>query len=206
MLVAAGLKPNTADLNLEAPGVRTAPNGAVQVNDEMRTSAKHVWAVGDVTGNPMLVTAAAYAGGVAAENALNGGRQKADFRFVPHAVFTAPQVAGVGMKEDEARQKGIKVECKSLSFEHVPKAGAVRDTRGLIKLVADASMFRILGVHIVSTSAADLIHIGVMAVRHNLTVGDLIRSVFVYPTLAEAYKMAALSYKKDISKLSCCAA
>jgi mercuric reductase len=97
------------------------------------------------------------------------------------------------------------VEVASIPFDLVPKAGAIRDTRGLLRLVVDRKSFRILGVHLVSPAAADLIHIGVLAIRHELTVGDLVRTTFVYPTLAEAFKIAALSFQKDVTKLSCCA-
>jgi len=206
VLLAAGLKPNTADLNLEAAGVKTDSKGAVVVDEQLRTSAPHVWAVGDVIGRMMLVTVAAYQGGIAAENALRGKKEKMDYTAIPHAIFTSPQVASVGLKEREAREKGFRVETTTLPFELVPKAGAIRDTRGVFKMVVDSSTYRILGVHIVAPDAADLIHLGTLAIRHKLTVGDLIRMVFVYPTMTEVYKIAALSFKKDVTKLSCCAA
>jgi mercuric reductase len=205
LLLAVGFKPNTNNLGLEAAGVKVDKRGAIEVDDELRTSARHIFAAGDCTAKLMLVTTAAYQGMVAADNALQNAREKIDYDTIPHAVFTDPQVASVGLREPDARPRGFKVECKTLHFEHVPKAGAVRDTRGLIKIVADARDYRILGVHICAPQAADLIHLGAVAVRHKLTVGDLIRMVFVYPTLSEAYKLAALSFKKDISKLSCCA-
>jgi mercuric reductase len=206
VLLAAGLKPNTADLNLEAARVKTDPKGAVVVDEELRTTARHIYAAGDVIGKMMLVTVAAHQGGIAAENALRGKKEKMDYAAVPHAIFTSPQVASVGLKEREAREKGFKVETTTLPFELVPKAGAIRDTRGVFKMVVDSSTYRILGVHIVALDAADLIHLGTLAIRHKLTVGDLIRMVFVYPTMTEAYKIAALSFKKDVTKLSCCAA
>lgn len=205
LLLATGFKPNTDNLGLDAAGVALDRRGAIVVDDELRTSARHIFAAGDCTAKLMLVTTAAYQGMVAADNALQNAREKIDYDTIPHAVFTDPQVAGVGLTEQQARQRGLKVESKTLSFEHVPKAGAVRDTRGLVKLVADARDYRIVGVHICAPQAADLIHLGTLAVRHRLTVGDLIRMVFVYPTLSEAYKLAALSFKKDVSKLSCCA-
>lgn len=204
LLVATGLRPNTKDLNLEAVGVEVEKS-AVKVDEEMRTTAKNIWAAGDVCGMPMLVTTAAYAGGIAAENALRNAKKKLGYLSLPHAIFTDPQVASVGLQEKEAKEKGKKVQTTSLPFHHVPKAGAIRDTRGLIKMVVDAKSYEILGVHLVCPQAADLIHIGVLAVKHKLTVGDLVRTIFVYPTLAEAFKIAAISFKKDVSKLSCCA-
>jgi mercuric reductase len=205
LLLAAGLRPNTGGLGLEAVGVECDRRGAVVVDGELRTTAKNVWAAGDVVGKLMLVTVAAQQGGLAAENALRGARKRFDDEGVPHAIFTSPQVASVGVKEAEARAQGFRVAVAKIPFDLVPKAGAIRDTRGLLKMVVDEKTYRILGVHLVSAEAADLIHIGVLAVRHKLTVGDLIRATFVYPTLAEAFKIAAISFKKDVTKLSCCA-
>lgn len=205
LLLAAGLRANTADIGLETLGIETDRRGAVVVDDELRTTAKNVWAAGDVVGKVMLVTVAAQQGGLVAENALRAARKKFDYAGIPHAIFTSPQVAGVGLKEEEARVQGYRVAVAKIPFAYVPKAGAIRDTRGLLKMVVDERTYRILGVHLVSAEAADLIHIAVLAVRHKLTVGDFIRATFVYPTLAEAFKIAAISFKKDVTKLSCCA-
>lgn len=204
VLLAVGLKPNTAGLGLETVGVATDKKGFVQTNDELKTTATNIWSAGDVTGKALLVTVAALQGGIAAKNAL-GSREKVDYSLVPHAVFTSPQVASVGLKEEEAKVQGIKVQVARIPFEYVPKAAAVRDTRGLFKMVVDGKNYKILGVHIVSPQAADLIHLGLLAIRHKMTVGDLIRTTFVYPTLSEVYKIAAISFKKDVTKLSCCA-
>ena len=111
----------------------------------------------------------------------------------------------MGLKEVEAVERGLKIQTTVVPLEYVPKAGAIRDTRGLIKLVVGDPSYRILGVHILSGQAADLVHIGVLAVKHKLTIGDIVNTVFVYPTMAEALKIAALSFRKDITKLSCCA-
>lgn len=205
LLLATGIHPNTERLHLETIGVKTDERGAIQIDREARTSVPHIWAAGDVTGTLPLVTLAAYQGGIAAKNALKGTHDKVDDTAVPHAIFTSPQVASVGLKEKEAIAQGMKVEVASIPFEHVPKAGAIRDTRGLFRMIVNAKNYQILGVHIVSQQAADLIHIGVLAVQHKMVVGDLIRSIFVYPTLSEVYKIAALSLKKDVSLLSCCA-
>ncbi len=205
LLVATGLRPNTRDLGLDKAGVKHDERGAIVVDDQLRTSAKNIWAAGDVTGQMMLVTVSAMEGGIAAENALANARKRINLSHVPHAIFTSPQVASVGLRERDADAGGRKVLTTKLPFEHVPKAAATRDTRGLLKLVVDARNYQLLGAHLVSDEAADLIHIGVLAVQQGLTVGDLLRTTFVYPTLAEAFKIAALSFKKDVTKLSCCA-
>lgn len=205
LLVAAGVTPNTRDLALDRAGVGTDRRGAVVVDDTLRTAARTVWAAGDVTGRIMLVTVSAQQGGIAAENALNGNKKKWDGLAVPHAVFSEPQVASVGLKESDARNGGLKVETKLVSFEHVPKSAAIRDTRGVFKLVVDAKSYRILGVHIAGPQAAELIHYGTLLVQHKMVVGDVLRMTFTYPTFSEVYKIAALSFKRDITKLSCCA-
>jgi mercuric reductase len=205
LLLAAGLKPNTRDLGLHKAGVKHDERGAIVVDDQLRTTAKSVWAAGDVTGQMMLVTVSAMEGGIAAENALSNARRRIDLTQVPHAIFTSPQVASIGLRERDAVAAGRNIQTAKLPFEHVPKAAAVRDTRGLLKLVVDGRNYRVLGAHLVAAEAADLIHIGVLAVQQGLTVGDLLRTTFVYPTLAEAFKIAALSFKKDVTKLSCCA-
>lgn len=206
LLVATGLRPNTDNLGLEKIGVARGGQGAIAVDEELRSSVRHIWAAGDVTGQMMLVTVAAYEGGLAAENALLKSHNKMSFNAVPHAIFTHPGVAGVGIKESAARESGKKILTTVVPFEQVPKAGAIRDTRGLIKMVVDAKDYTILGVHILGPEAPDLIHLGVLAIQNKMTVGDVIRTVFVYPTMAEAFKIAAISFKKDVSKLSCCAA
>lgn len=205
LFVAAGLKPNSDGLNLDEVGVQTDKRGFITIDEETRTSAKSIWAVGDVTGRSLLVTTAAMQGGVAAKNALSGNHEKIDYSLTPHAIFTSPQVASVGLSEKEAKEQGRKVEVARISFEHVPKAGAIRDTRGLFKMVVDGKNYQILGVQIASEQAADLIHLGLFAIQKKMTVGDLVRTTFVYPTLSEVYKIAAISFKKDVTKLSCCA-
>ncbi len=204
VLLAAGVDANTRALGLEAAGVAADSRGFIAVDEQMRTSAPHIWAAGDCTGGPLLVTVAAEQGRIAAENALARKGAKFDPRLVPHAVFTSPEVASVGLGEAEARRQGLRITAQLVSFEHVPKAAAVRDTRGLLKLVVD-DRYRIVGVHLVGPQAADLIHIGVLAVRQRLTVADLLETTFVYPTLAEVFKIAAIAFRKDVTKLSCCA-
>ena len=205
LLMATGREPNTGDLGLEVVGVRLRPDGAVKVNQEMHTTARHVWAAGDVIGEPMLETIAAKEGATAAQNALLGTRRKIDFLPVPRAVFTSPQVASVGLTDREANEKGYKCACRTVEMSKVPKAITIRETRGLIKMVAESDTGRILGVHILADNAADIIHEGVLAVKYKLTIDDIIDTVHVFPTLAESIKLAAMSFRKNLDELSCCA-
>jgi mercuric reductase len=206
LLMATGRKPNTADLHLENAGVKLRPDGAIAVNSEMHTSAAHIWAGGDVIGEPMLETLAAKEGATAAENALTGSQKKIDLLSVPSAIFTSPQVASVGMTEEQMMQKYGYCSCRTLLMKDVPKALTVNDTKGLIKMAVDPKKNnRIVGVHILASIAADMIHEAVMAVKYRLTVNDIIDTVHVFPTMSEAIKLIATSFKQDVSKLSCCA-
>jgi mercuric reductase len=205
LLMATGREPNTKELGLDAVGVRLRQDGAVKVNQEMHTTARNVWAAGDVIGEPMLETIAAKEGATAAENALRGTHRKIDFLPVPRAVFTSPQVASVGLTDREANEKGYECACRTVEMSKVPKAITIRETRGLVKMVADNETGRILGVHILADNAADIIQEGVLAVKHKLTVDDIIDTVHVFPTIAESIKLAAVSFRKNLDELSCCA-
>ncbi len=204
LLLATGREPNTNRLGLETVPVRLRKDGAVKVDREMHTTAHHVWAAGDVIGEPMLETIAAKEGATAAENALSGTNRKIDFLPVPSAIFTSPQVASVGLTEKEAHERGYECACRTIPMSKVPKAIVIRDTRGLVKMVAEASTGRILGVHILAENAADIIQEAVLAVKHRLTVDDIIDTVHVFPTMTESIKLAATSFRKDIDQLSCC--
>lgn len=205
-LMAAGRTPNTKELSLEAVGVRVGKRGEIVVDDALKTSAPHVWAAGDVTGEPMLETVAGRDGGIAANNALTDKPKKRDLRIVPDAVFTDPQVAHVGLTDEQANAEKYSCNCRVLPMKHVPKAVIVGDTRGVIKMVADSKTNRILGVSIVSALAADMIHEAAMIVKNEMTVDDVIDTMHVFPTLSEAIKICAQSHYADVSKLSCCTA
>jgi mercuric reductase len=204
LLVATGRDPNTSLLGLETVPVGLRKDGAVKVDREMHTTARHVWAAGDVIGEPMLETIAAKEGATAAENALSGTHRKIDFLPVPRAIFTSPQVASVGLTEKQAHEQGYDCACRTIPMSKVPKAIVIRDTRGLIKMVAESSTGRILGVHILAENGADLIHEAVLAVKYKLTIDDIIDTVHVFPTMTESIKLVATSFRKDIDELSCC--
>ncbi|HWP90655.1 MAG TPA: mercury(II) reductase [Thermodesulfobacteriota bacterium] len=206
LLVATGRRPNSAGLGLEKVGIKVDKKGGIIVDDEMKTSVAHVWAAGDVvSGVPMLVTIAARAGSIAAENALTGNHKKIDYPSVPYAVFTTPEVAGVGLGEREARDKGYRVKVGYLDFKHVPKAAIIQDTRGLMKMIVEEETNRILGVRMVAPHAADIIQKAALFVKYGMTIQDVLDTIDVYPTLSESIKLCAQSFDKDVTKLSCCA-
>jgi mercuric reductase len=141
---------------------------------------------------------------IAAHNALTDNKKKMDYRVVPHAVFTDPQLGAVGLTDEQAIERGLTCRCNTVPMELVPKAQAIKDTRGAIKMVIDNTTQEIVGVHILAPQAADLIHEGVMIVKNSMTVDDVIDTLHIFPTLSEATKIAAQSFRRDITKMSCC--
>ena len=204
ILVAAGRRPNTDAMGLETAGVELGPSGEIVVDAELRTSNPRVFAGGDVTGGPMHVNVAAHAASLAAENAL-GGAKKLDLSVLPRVTFPSPAVASVGLTEQEARDTGLEPLVSKLPLEHVPRALAARDTRGFVKLVADAVTRRIVGAQIVAAEAGEMIIEPTLAVRFGLTIDDLTSTLHPYLTLSEGIKLAALTFEKDVATLSCCA-
>ena len=204
LLFATGRTPNTSHLDLPNAGVKTDEHGFITVNDEMQTSGPHIWAAGDVIGEPMLETIAAKEGAVAVSNAFTQEKKKIVFDEVPSAVFTYPEVASVGLTEAQAEERGIGCSCAILPLDLVPKASIIGETRGLVKLVIKRDTKQILGLHMVAPHAADIIHEGVLAVKFKLTIDNIIDTVHVFPTLSEGIKLAAQSFYKDVGQLSCC--
>ncbi len=205
LLVATGRRPNTRGMGLEEAGVELGPRGEVIVDETLRTTNPDVYAAGDVTGRDMFVYVAAYAGGLAAENALTGAGRRYDTAHIPRVTFTDPQIASAGLTEAQARKAGHPVKTSVLPMSYVPRALAARDTRGLIKLVADAETDRLLGAHILAPEAGEMIQVAVLALKLGLTTADLRETIFPYLTNVEGLKLAALAFEKDITQLSCCA-
>ncbi|WP_163265894.1 mercury(II) reductase [Chelativorans alearense] len=205
VLVATGRTPNTAGMGLAGAGVRLHDTGAILVDERMRTSRPRVYAAGDVTGRDQFVYMAAYGAKLAAHNALNGDGKVYDNTAMPWVVFTDPQVAGAGLGEAEARAAGYAVKTSILPLDQVPRALAARDTRGLVKLIADAGSDRLIGGQILAPEGADSIQTLVLALRHGMTAKDLGETVFPNLTTVEGLKLAAQGFEKDVAKLSCCA-
>jgi len=205
VLLATGRRPNSGGLGLSEMSVELLPNGGIKINDRMQTTRKGIYAVGDVTGRDMFVYMAAYGAKLAAENALNGDARQYDNTAMPEVVFTDPQAASVGLTEAQAKAKRIDARTSIVGLEHVPRALAARDTRGLIKLVANADGNQILGAHILAPEGGDSIQTAVVAIKAGMTTDQLGEMIFPYLTTVERLKLAAQTFDKDISKLSCCA-
>lgn len=214
LLVATGRRPNTSDIGLEGVGVRLTDRGFVQVDATMRTSNPNVYAAGDVTGGPGYVYVAAAGARIAAENAMKSlsptgvasdDVREFDLSVVPNVTFTSPQVGSVGLTESSAKAQGIHVQVSRLDMEQVPRALVSHDKRGFVKIVAEASSGKILGVHAIAPNAGEFIGEAALAVRFGLTARDLSGTLHPYLTWIESMKLAAQGFTMDISKLSCCA-
>jgi len=210
LLVSTGRRPNTQEIGLEQAGVEIDPAGAVRVDRTLRTSVPHIWAAGDVIGqeteSQTATPVGAHDGKISAHNALSGeSLREVDHRVIPRTIFTDPQVAVVGMTDEEAVAAGIACDCNTIPLSVVPRAGAIRDTRGVIKMVLDGSTRRVVGVSMLGVNAGEVIHEAAMALRFGATTDDFIDMIHVYPTMAEALKLVAISFTKDVNRLSCCA-
>ncbi len=204
LLVATGRAPNTRGLGLTEVGVALDARSAIVVDDHMRTSAPDIFAAGDCTDRPQFVYVAAAAGTRAAIN-MTGGDATLDLTTMPAVVFTDPQVATVGISEAEAYLRNIETSTRTLSLDAVPRALVNFDTRGFIKVVAEAGTGRLLGVQAVAPEAGELIQVAALAIRARMTVHDLADQLFPYLTMGEGLKLAAQTFTTDVNQLSCCA-
>lgn len=210
LLVATGRRPNTDNIAIERSGVSVIEQGEIEVDEYLRTTVPHIFAGGDVigrqAGSQMATPVGSQDGGTAVRNAFSsGGMRPVSHRVIPRCVFTDPQVAVVGVTEEEAIAAGHRCWCNTIPMSLVPRAGAIRNTRGIIKMVADAETDEVLGVSMVGPNAGEVIHEAAMGLRFRAKLRDYIDLLHVYPTMAEALKIVAISRYKDPAKLSCCA-
>lgn len=188
ILVAAGRSPNVAGLSLEAAGIGYDAKGIV-VDRRLRTSQKHIYACGDVCGPFQLTHVAEYQAGVIISNALFRFPKKADYRVVPRATFTDPELASVGLTEQQAREQGIAPEVLRFPFARVDRALTDGEAHGLIKLVTRKG--KLLGASILGPHAGELIHEITLAMKTGSSLGDISATIHAYPTLSQAHRRAA---------------
>ncbi|WP_425308287.1 mercury(II) reductase [Ammonicoccus fulvus] len=206
ILVATGRRAVTGTLGLDTVDVRTGKRGEVIVDSQLRATNPRVWAAGDVTAHPQFVYVAAAHGTLVADNALTDAGREVDYRHLPRVVFTSPALASVGMTDQQANAAGIRCDCRVLPLEHVPRAIVNRDTRGLIKIVADADTGVIVGITALAQDAGDLAAAGVYILEAGMTVDQVANLWSPYLTMAEGLKLTAQSFTTDVTRLSCCAA
>jgi dihydrolipoamide dehydrogenase len=189
VLVAVGRVPNSAEMGLEECGV-TLERGAVVVDDRMQTAAEGIYAIGDVTNLIQLAHVASYQAGIAVTNAL-GGEARADYRVVPSAIFTLPEIGQVGLTETACKEQGLAIAVGRFSYQASSKALCDGEPRGMFKLVTDAESGRILGAAATGEEASSLIAEVALAMQHDLSANELADVIHAHPTLPEIVKEAA---------------
>ncbi len=206
LLMATGRRPVTAGLDLPVVGVKLGERGQVKVDEHLRTDNPRVWAAGDVTGHPQFVYVAGAHGALVVTNAFHDADRTLDYHHLPRVTFTGPSIAAAGLTDAQAQEQGFDCECRVLPLQHVPRALVNRDTRGLVKLVAERGTGRLLGAHVLADGAGDVIAAAVYALHQQLSVHEMAELWSPYLTMAEGLKLAAQTFTRDVAKLSCCAA
>ncbi len=190
VLVTIGRSFNSSGIGLEGVGVETDDKGRIEVDSRMQTTAKGIYAIGDVTGGMLLAHVAAKEGLVAVENAL-GGTEEMDYSVIPAGIFTEPEIASVGMREKEAKEKELEVKVGRFPYAASGKALTMEEPDGFVQIVADASTDKVLGATIVGAHATDLIGEVAIAIRQGAKVTDIADTVHAHPTLPELVMEAA---------------
>jgi pyruvate/2-oxoglutarate dehydrogenase complex dihydrolipoamide dehydrogenase (E3) component len=190
VFLASGRAPNVEELALDRIGVKTH-RGGIEVNERMRTNVSGIWAAGDVTGIAQFTPIAQYQARIAVEDMFAPNGHAADYSVLPTAIFTDPELGGVGLTEHEARERGHDVETATHPLAHVTRSQYVAEKHGLYKLVYERSSRRVLGIHVVSRNASDIVQGFSLALRFGATVDDLAAAHHVYPSWGEGVKAAA---------------
>jgi mercuric reductase len=205
-LIATGRRPVTAALDLERVEVKLGERGEILADEQLRSSQPRIWAAGDVIGGASSSTSPVLQGAVVVDNAFGDGGRTLDHRTLSRVTFTSPAIATAGLTETQAEQAGYAADTRELGLDAMPRAVVNRDTRGLVKLVAEAGTGRLLVAHVLADGASDLIATAVYALSHEMTAQQMARQWTPYLTMAEFLKLAAQTFTHDVAKLSCCAA
>jgi NAD(P) transhydrogenase len=190
ILNCAGRIGNFEALNLAAAGLSADDRGLIKVNSNYQTDVPHIYAVGDIIGQPALAASAAEQGRLATLHAFAGQEVHFPSTF-PYGIYTIPEISSVGAQEEDLRQKGIEFVTGIAYYRELARGKIIDDELGFLKLLVEKGSERILGVHVIGTGATELVHIGQTAMAFGAKVGFFVDNVFNYPTLAEAYKVAA---------------
>ncbi|GAB4251115.1 MAG: dihydrolipoyl dehydrogenase [Thermoleophilia bacterium] len=190
MLVSIGRQPNSAGIGLEVLGVETDGRGYIVVNDKLETNVEDVYAIGDVNGGILLAHVASYEGLVAVENCL-GGNQERDLRVVPSCIYTMPEIASIGLTEEQARDEGYNPVTGTFRMGALGKAMAIGEAVGYIQIVADHDTDKVIGANMMGPHVTDLIHEIAVAIKNGLTVKQIGDTIHAHPTVGEAVMEAA---------------
>ncbi len=192
VLVAIGRRPNTEGLALDKAGLSTNARGQIEIDHDFRTSVPNIWGIGDVVPGPMLAHKAEDEGIAVAEN-IAGLTGIVNHDVIPSVVYTAPEIAGVGITEEQAKERGLNVKVGKFPMMANSRAKANRDTEGFVKVIADAETDRVLGVWIVASLAGSMIAEACVAMEFGATSEDIAYTCHAHPTHAEALKEAAMA-------------
>ena len=195
-LVSVGRKPFTENLNISSLGIETNDKGQIKVNDQLQTSCKNVYAIGDVIKGPMLAHKAEEEGVMVAE-IMAKQKPHINYNLIPNVIYTWPEVASVGKTEKQLSDDGVEYKKGQFPFRALGRSRASMDTDGFVKILADKKTDEILGVHIIGARAADLIAEAVTAMEFRASAEDISRMSHSHPTYAEAIKEAALAATQD---------
>lgn len=195
ILSTVGRRPYSAGLGLENAGLKTTERGFLEVDKQMRTSVPNIYAIGDIAGQPMLAHKGSKEGLVAAA-VIAGQPEEYDVRCVPAVIFTAPEMASVGMSSEECKEKGIETKEGQFPFAASGRAMSLMETEGFCKIISDAKTDEILGVHMVGPEVTELIAEAALAIEMGATTEDLARTIHAHPTLPEAMMEAAEAVHK----------
>ena len=194
----------TQYLDLEAAGVNTDSRGQIVTSESMKTSAAGIYAAGDCVSKKMFLETLAAREGVIAVSNMFGEDLRIDYDSATWAVFTSPQVAGVGMTENEFSKRNGSCSCRVFSLENLTKASIMGETEGIIKITVNPNNNTIVGMHIMAPNATDIITEGSYAVRNGYTIDDIIATSHIFPSMSEGVKLAAQSFIRDLSKMARC--
>jgi len=189
VLVAVGRRPNTKNIGLDSVGMELSPKGFIQVDDTMQTAVKGIYCIGDANGRCLLAHAASAQGICAVENAL--GHRREFHSPIPGAVYTYPEIGGVGLTESQAREKGLPISIGKFPIGFLGKAMAVNETEGFVKIIRNRETDELLGMHILGHNATEIIAVGGAMLGMKATVMQLAETVFAHPTISEAVMESA---------------
>lgn len=200
VLISIGRKPYTQGLGLDKIGVAMAEKGFVKIDGQFRTNIPNIFAIGDIVDGPMLAHKASEEG-VAVAEIITGHHPKINYAAIPNVVYTHPEVASVGMTEQEAKTAGLDIHIGTFPFKYNSRARCTGEEEGFVKMIAEAKTDRIVGVHIISANASELIAEAALAIQKGATAEEIANTPHAHPTLAEAIKEAALDvHKRAIHK------
>ena len=199
LLIVTGIRPNTDVLQVEKAGVKVNKAGYVITNDYLETNVKGIYALGDIIGTFGQKHSANYEAEVVFQNAVEGKKVKRDYKAMPHAIFSSPQIAGVGYTEQELKEKKIKYVVGKYDYIKTGMGEALQDTTGFAKVLIDPKTRKFLGCHIMGTDASSIIHEVIVAMKNNLTADQLSETIHIHPALSEVVQRAV---NNALNKLS----